>query len=478
MGRILMLHRIAHPLNVRFATLRRLFGAPAGLMLVAVAWDTLIVAFMSLFSGPVRSWGLADKLGIYLGQAGRQGRIIMLYHVLAAPFVAAVAYFILDQAPVKATQRRAILPALTGGYMLASSAGFVFGYWGHNWIVHGLFLVGLAVIFYAGVLMAVALFPSRAHRQSEKQYAQLWGVPLEQLAFFVTAVFTLVSAAFGGGAGAFFGNGFFAFLAEDVVRLERNVYEQAIVAHLHVMLTLVDVAILLLVIRYFDVRGRTHKWAVPLTLVGTTIVTLACWSVVFWEQAHKLINVGSAFLLPGAILVAFYGLGQLVQRRISDLGLANPSLRTRIAALFHDPVRFGIFFELVFVNLVVTGPGVYVAINLDAFRQGPFELERGILVGHWHVLAALSAILMLLLIADRTGLRGRLRQIVGWGLLLGSSAAFVFVQFYMFRRLDRPVAWAELGFEIGIGVTMLALALFLVAQIAGGNRDDRDYCPT
>jgi hypothetical protein len=447
---------------------RWLFGSPEGLMIVAAGWDALVVAFLSLFSGPVRSWGLADKLGIYLGDVGRQGRIIMLYHVLAVPFVAAIAYFVLDQVPVRASQRRAILPALTVGYMLASGAGLLFGYWGHNWIAHGLFLVGLSVVFYAGVLLAVALFPSREHAYPEARYAQFRGVPLERLAFFMVAVFTLISAAFGGGAGAFFGNGFSAFLAEDVVRLEHNVYELAIIAHLHIMLTLVDVTILLLIIRYFDVQGRAHKWAITLTIIGMTIVTLACWSVVFWEHAHRLINVGSAFLLPGAILVAFYGFDKMVRRRVTELGIEKPSLATRMAALLHDPVRFGIFFELIFVNFVVTGPGVYVAVNLDAFRQGPVELERSILVGHWHVLATLSAILMLLLIADRTGLRGPLRQVVGWGLLLGSSAAFIFVQFYMFRQAGQEVAWAELGFEIGIGVTMLALMLFLVARLASG----------
>ena len=161
-----------------------LFGSAKGLMVVAVAWDAIIVAFLSLFSGPVRSLGLADKLGIYLGDVGRTGRIIMLYHILAVPLVAAIAYFILDQVPVKASQRRAILPALTVGYLLASGAGFVFGYWGRNWLAHGLFLVGLSLLFYAGVLLAVALYPSREHARPEKHYAQLKGIPLERLAFF------------------------------------------------------------------------------------------------------------------------------------------------------------------------------------------------------------------------------------------------------------------------------------------------------
>ena len=49
--------------------------------------------------------------------------------------------------------------------------------------------------------------------------------------------------------------------------------------------------------------------------------------------------------------------------------------------------------------------------------------------------------------------------------MLGSSAAFIFVQFYMFRQSGQDVAWAKLGFETGIGVTMLALMLFLVGKL-------------
>lgn len=453
--------------------LRWLLGTTEGLLIVTVTWDALIVAFLSLFSGPVRSLGLADALSVDLGDAGRAGRIIVLYHILAVPFVAAVATLILDQVPVEARQKRAILLPLTAGYMLASGAGFVFAYWGRNWIAHGLFLVGLSVVFYAGVLLAVALWPAKKRARPAAHYARLKGVPLERLAFFMVAVFLLISTALGGGAAAFFGNGFQAFLAEDVVRAEsHDIFELAIIAHLHIMLTLIDVAILLLVIRYFDVRGRVHKWAVPLTIVGTLIVTLATWSVTFWEQAHKLINVGSAFLLPGAILVAFYGFGQIVRRRLAEQGIERPSPGDRIAALLHDPVRIGIFFELIFVNVVVTVPGVYVAFNLDAFREGAWALERAILVGHWHVLATLSAVLMALLVADRVGLRGRLRRIVGWGLLLGSIAAFVFVQVYMFREPGQRPAWAELGFEMGIGVTMLALLLFLFAALAANGKSE------
>jgi hypothetical protein len=230
------------------------------------------------------------------------------------------------------------------------------------------------------------------------------------------------------------------------------------------MLTLIDVMILLIVIRTYRVEGRVHKLAVPLTIVGTIIVTFATWSVIGWEGAHKVINIGSAFLLPGAILVATWGFARLV-REGAGVGPARPSQKLR--ALLSDPVRFGIFFELIFVNVVVTVPGVYVAFNLETYRtQAYLAVERTILVGHWHVLATLSAVIALLLIADRLGTRGWVRQVVGWGLLAGSTLSFLFVNLYMFRQPGQEKAWTVPFFETGIAVSLVALAIFVAAHLA------------
>ena len=84
----------------------------------------------------------------------------------------------------------------------------------------------------------------------------------------------------GGAAGAFFGNGFVAFLAEDIVRQDpRTTFQLLIIAHLHIMLTLIDVMILLLVIRTYRVEGRVHKLAVPLTIVGVVMIPLLYYMV-------------------------------------------------------------------------------------------------------------------------------------------------------------------------------------------------------
>ena len=461
--------------------LNRLFGTLPGLMLVAVAWDALLVASLAPFSGPLQGLGLAELLRLDFGDAHRVGRIIMLYHSLAIPFVAALVYLVLDRVPISSSGGehsgqglpkavRSIVTPITVGYMLTSIGGMTFAYaasasGGRNWIFHGVYLVGLSLVFYGGVLLAIALWPSRRWAEDPARSSHLAGIPLERLAFFMVALFTLVSAAIGGAAGAFFGNGMVAFLAEDIVRVEpHTTFELMIIAHLHIMLTLIDVMILLIVIRNYRVEGRVHKLAVPLTIVGTIIVTFATWSVIGWEGAHKVINIGSAFLLPGALLVAIGSFARLVREGVGDVP-AGPSRKLR--ALLRDPVRFGIFFELIFVNAVVTVPGVYVAFNLETYRTPAYlAVERTILVGHWHVLATLSAVIVLLLIADRLGTRGWVRQVVGWGLLAGSTLSFLFVNLYMFRQPGQEKAWTVPFFETGIALSLVALALFVASHLA------------
>ena len=456
--------------------LKRLFGTLPGLLIVVATWEALIVASLSPFSGPLRPLGLVELLNLDLSDVHRVARIIMLYHSLAIPFIAALVYLILDRVPMGASHdeesraRRSIVVPVTAGYMLTSVGGMTFAYGGRSWIAHGVYLAGLTLVFYAGVLLAIALWPSRRWATDPGHYAHLKGIPLERLAFFLVAIFTLVSAAIGAAAGAFAGNGFEAFLAEDIVRQDpHTLFQLMIIAHLHIMLTLTDVMLLLLIIRTYGVKGRAHRLAVPLTLVGTIIVTLATWSVIGWEGAHKAINAGSAFLLPGAILVAIWGFAHLMHQGLEP-GRASLGQKTR--ALLRDPIRFGIFFELIFVNAVVTVPGVYVAFNLDTYRLAAYlEVERTILVGHWHILATLSAVIVLFLIADRLGARGWVRQTVGWGLLLGSSLAFLFIQFYMFRQPGQERSWAIPLFEAGIAISLLAVALFVAVHLV------RQACP-
>lgn len=224
--------------------LRYLFTSTRGLVLLAIGLVALVTAIWSSLSGPMVEWGVKDfvvrTLGMRLVEAEREGRIITLYHAIAFAVVAVLVYLITDALPMPAQRRVSINGTITVGYILAMFSGLIFAYFGRNWVFHGLFLVGQALLFYGGCLLAVALWPwGQAYRQTDPAYARTrGGVDLERTAFFVMTVSTLGSAALGAIAGAFFGNGFQSFLAEDLVREPvKTTLQKAVIGHLHIMLT-------------------------------------------------------------------------------------------------------------------------------------------------------------------------------------------------------------------------------------------------
>ncbi len=425
-----------------------LTGTTGGLLTLAMGWEALLVAFLALLSGPFRDLGITAALPVQLLPGERVGRLVMLYHSLAMPFVAALAYFVVEFVETTPWHKRAVRQAVTAGYLAAGIGGLGFAYVTRSWLLHGLFLSGLAVMFYGGAVLTAGLWPWR-HPNRDPAYAHAGKISLERTAFFVTALLTLGSALFGAAAGAYQGNGFSAFLAEDVVRESHTLLQRAVIGHLHIMLALIAVMIMLLVGRYFDFRGRLHHWAMPIAIAGTTVMSLACWSITFWPDAHLLIYVGAAFVLPAGLLLVIHGLAK--------------TARTR------DPVRFGPFSQMIVAQFVVTFPGIYTALYLDEiFRTIPLEEERLILTGHWHILSALCATIVLLLAADFLGLQGRLRKVVGWGILLGSDLAFIAAVIYEFSYAlsGKRAEWAMWPVDVGIGALMLALAAFMVWRLS------------
>jgi hypothetical protein len=399
---------------------------------------------------------------VNLPEAERVGRIVMVYHALAIPFVAAITYMILDLVPTTEELARAVRRAITPGYILVSIGGLVFAYLGRSWLFHGLFLLGQSLVFYAGVLLAVGLWPGR-HRNTDPAYAHLGSISLERVAFFVVAVATLVTALIGAGVGSFFGNGFEAVLAEDIVRQEHNLGEKAVISHLHIMLALVDVAILLVVVRHMNLKGPLHKVAMPLTIIGTLVMAVGCWGVMVWEEiAHTIIYAGSSLVLLGALLMVIAGIDQLIRRGLARQGIEKGTPGQKLRALVRDPLRFGLFAQMILLQPIMVFPGLYTAVKLDEiFRAWPLEAERRILVGHWHILATASAVIMLFLVADRLDIRGWMRQVLGWGVLLGANLAFVMAAVYEFLPPDAERAWTTIYLDVGLGLTLVVLAGFL-----------------
>jgi len=430
-----------------------------GLLLMVTGWEALIVALLGMISAPMQE---LLRLSIILPEAERVGRIVMVYHSLAIPFVAAIIYLVLDMVPTTEESARTIRRLITPGYMLVGIGSLTFAYLGRNWLFHGLLLFGQSLVFYAGVLLAVGLWPWR-HRNADPTYAHLGSLSLERVAFFVVTVAMLVSVLIGAGAGAFFGNGFEAVLAEDIVREEHNLGELAVISHLHIMLALIDVAILLLVVRKFDLKGRLHQIAMPLTIAGTAVMAAGCWSVMLWEEiAHWIIYAGSSLVLLAALLMTIAGMGRLIRNQLAEQQIAHSTLGQKVKALLRNPLQFGLFFQMIWLQSVMVFPGLYTAVKLDEiFRTWPLEAERRILVGHWHILATASAVMMLLLVADRLGVRGWMRQVLGWGILVGANLAFTVAVFYEFLPPEANRDWTILYLDISIGLALIVLALFL-----------------
>ncbi|MDT8305564.1 MAG: hypothetical protein RRC07_06475, partial [Anaerolineae bacterium] len=452
-----------------------------GLILVGIAVVSLITAIWGTLSGPMVEWGVRDVtvrvLGLEMVQAQREGRIIMLYHTIAMTIVAIEVYIITAIVPMKRHEQTIINATITIGYLTAVIFGLLFAYWGQNFVFHGLFLLGQSLVFFAGILLAAALWPwKRAYRiERGSAYAHTRsGIDLERMAFFAMAVATLVSASYGAITGSYWGNGHETFLAEDLIRVpQKTGLQRAIIGHLHIMLTLIAVAITLIVGRWMDFKGRLHKIAMPLMIVGTIVITFGALSVVWVEWAHTTIYVGSVGVMLAALMYVIFAWDKLIKERIAELGIAKPNAWQKLKALLHDPVKFGPGWQMVFMNFTVSGVGIFMAVKLDEiFRVWPHREERITLTGHWHILASLIATIILLYYADLAGLKGRVRKWFGWLVIIMSDLAFGAVTVFSMKRLfvgeaeQQPVVnWTMLLADIGLAMVLVVLALLMVWRL-------------
>jgi hypothetical protein len=190
-----------------------LFRSTRGLVLMAIALIAIVTAMWGMLSGPLKEWGISDVAirlyGMRLVEAEREGRIILLYHSIAMAVVAIEVYLITALVPMKPTQQAHINATITVGHIVAMIFGLAFGYFGHNFVFHGLFIFGQSLVFFVGLMLASALWPWRnEYHVKDPAYAHSrGGVDLERVALFTMAAATLGSALFGAVPGPLWGRG-------------------------------------------------------------------------------------------------------------------------------------------------------------------------------------------------------------------------------------------------------------------------------
>ena len=459
-----------------------LFQSTKGLALVAMAMVALVTALFGLLSGPMVEWGVTDFVldvtGMELIPSEREGRIVMLYHAIAMAMMAIMVYFITGIVEMEKHQRSMINATVTVGYLTSMICGLVFAYFGHNFIVHGLFLVGMSLMFFSGILLTVALWPfGKKYRLHDKDYSRTrGGIDLMRVAFFTMAIATLGSAMFGAVSGSYWGNGHETFLAEDLIREpHKNPLELAIIGHLHIMLTLIAVALTLVIGRWVDFKGVLHKIAMPMMILGTIVITLGVWAVVPFEPiAHTIIYGGSVLVMLSALMLVIYTWRRQIRLGLEAKGIEKGNLGQKFRALFHDALPFGATWQMVFMNFTVSGVGIFMAVRLDEiFRVWPAREERIVLTGHWHILSGIIATIILLYYADLAGLKGKARNWFGYLIIIGSNIAFLSVTIFEMKRLfvtesaQQPVVnWTMLLADLGLGLVLTVLAIFMIWKLA------------
>ncbi len=465
--------------------LEYLFGSTKGLILVAIAMVGIVTAVWGMLSGPMAEIGVREvvvnALGMDMLQAEREGRIIILYHSIAMAIVAIETYMVTSLLKMKPFFKTAINATITAGYILTMIFGLSFAYFGHNWAFHGLYIFGLSLIFFAGVLLVIALWPwNKEYKFSplpegrgaggEGEYSRTKkGLSLERVAFFATALTTVISALFGAIPGSFFGNGFESFLAENIIRLpEKTTMEYSIIGHLHIMLALIGIMLTLIIGRWLNFKGIWHKIAMPLMILGTIVLNLGVWGVVtpLEPVAHMVIYVGATPSMLAALFLLIWSWGKLMREGTANL--TKPTFGKKISALLRDPLKFGPTWQMLFMNFTTSGIGIFMAIRLDEiFRVWPAREERIELTGHWHVLSAIIATIILLYYGDMINLKGKIRQWYGWSLIVLSDLAFAAVTIFEMKRLFISEAVQQplvnlLMYLMDFGLAMLLLLLAIV----------------
>jgi len=457
-----------------------LFNSTKGLILVAIAMVGIVTAIWGMLSGPMAELGVREvvikTLGMDIVQSEREGRIIILYHSIAMAIIAIETYMITSLLKMKPFFKTVINAIITVGYIVTMIFGMGFAYFDHNWAFHGLYIFGLSLIFFAGVMLIIALWPwNREYHVTDKDYAHTKsGLDLERTAFFATAVTTVISALFGAVPGSYYGHGFETFLAENIIRYpEKTVMEYSVIGHLHIMLALIAIMITLIIGRWLNFKGIWHRIAMPLMILGTIVLNLGVWGVVTPLEpiAHMIIYVGATPSMLAALFLLIWDWNKLIKDGTAHL--KKPNFLQKFGALVRDPLKFGPTWQMLFMNFTTSGIGIFMAIKLDEiFRVWPAREERIELTGHWHALSAIIATIILMYYGDMLGLKGKIRQLYGWSIIVLSDIALAAVTIFEMKRLfiseaeQQPLVNGLMyAIDFGLGMLLTLLAVVMVWRL-------------
>jgi hypothetical protein len=125
------------------------------------------------------------------------------------------------------------------------------------------------------------------------------------------------------------------------------------------------------------------------------------------------------------------------------------------------------------MNFTTSGIGIFMAVRLDEiFRVWPAREERIELTGHWHALSAIIATIILMYYGDMLDLKGKVRQLYGWAIIilsdiaLGAATVFEMKRLFISEAEQQPLVNLLMYLiDFGLGMLLVLLAIVMVWRL-------------
>jgi len=420
-----------------------------------------IIGFFSLLSGPIAEAGVKDQLAKYLSIAPTEedfvARAIMAYHIAAAIVMAGTLYLALKYVEYDERLRSYVSGLATAGWIIAVVSGLAFAYFGRSPLAHGMWLVGLSLMFAAGVLFTYALSPLRISWREKT---------LERAAEFLTAVTLLGGVVMGAIYAAHLGfdkDVKIYIVEEHSTREYRGLaptstpLQLLITGHAHATVALWAAAIMFIGLRWsrmWEWKPRLYKWALVFQIIGVIVTFFGTAVVPVWRPIAHDIIFGGIVPLHLTLLFLWLRLGAMLKGG----GWRNPAI-------------LGLFLVPIWMVVFVTSTGPMLTSQLKTLRATwPLEDEIAYNVAHWHMLAFVVASAMFFLYL--TEFSNKIRYVSGWLLAVGGTVAlagaFVYELSPMFVKGAVELAAASSGLkkavlpviDVGLVMSFASFALF------------------
>jgi len=400
----------------------------------------------------------------------RTARIVMIYHSLALPFFIANVFWVLEHYEIRKKMLPTLKVLLIPSAFIVGINGMFFAYTRLR-IFHELFTFGMLLCFIGGIVFLVAAWPVKGrfpkHNPSGSTFR---GLNLEYFNLVILAICIMVSAIYGALSaienftGTIWGldREPIAFLAEAIIRKgivfggHHDIVQDMIVGHLHIQLAQSAAMVMLVAFRTSKMSGKLYRNVLVITPIG--VITLS-WGA--WVLNHYIIWVGAGILILVTIIMSIVGMKNTIKDHLGD-DFRDASRGGRLKALFKEPVKLS-YYYLLFIAEILVFPQIYVGLFTDEYYRlhDMVTLEYNFNVAHWHQLAVMIAVALMIHAIDFFRVEGRLKQILGWIFFIGINLTFPFAMAHMVRPLTFE------NFELFRTITFLGVWFLLVGFVLG-----------